>query len=110
MALAWPLDKYEALTVDTSRVAETRKWGREPREGSEYGAAKPPTSPTTTSTEATANQPTVSGVKRPRETNWSADKNKGEQEPENPWQVRWCSGFYVDVGFCGVPTALCGPC
>lgn len=87
VALAWPLDKYEALTVDTSRVAETRKWGREPREGSEYGAAKPPTSPTTTSTEATANQPTVSGVKRPRETNWSADKNKGEQEPENPWQI-----------------------
>lgn len=88
MALAWPLDKYEALTVDTSRVAETRKWGRGPREGLDYGTAKPPTSPTTTSTEVTENQPTVSGVKRPRETNRNADKNKGEQEPENPWQVR----------------------
>lgn len=97
VALAWPLDKYEALTVDTTRVAETRKWGREPREGSEEGAAKQPTgtstTPTTGNAEATGSsgvvkQSTAIGVKRPRETNWTTDMNKGEQEPENPWQVQ----------------------
>lgn len=38
VGLAWPLDKYEALTVDITRVSETREWGREPR-------AARPTSP-----------------------------------------------------------------
>lgn len=98
MALAWPLDKYEAVTVDTTRVAETRKWGRGPTEGSKDGAAKSPTD-----AEATAKQATVIGAKRPRETNWITDKDKGEQEPENPWQVLWCGEFHVGVGVCGVP-------
>lgn len=31
VGLAWPLDKYESLTVNISRVSETREWGREPR-------------------------------------------------------------------------------
>lgn len=87
--------------MDTTRVAETRKWGREPREGSEDGAPKSPTS-----TEATAKQATVIGVKRPREMSWSTDKNKGEQEPENPWQVLWCGECHVAVGVCGVTSAL----
>ena len=95
IALAWPLDKYEVLTVDNTRGADTRKWGEEPKERSQEGAAKPRTNPITTITEATgslavAKQPNVSGVKRPRETNWSTDKNNGEEEPESPWQVRGC--------------------
>eukprot|EP00904_Undaria_pinnatifida_P008588 jgi/Undpi1/485/HiC_scaffold_10.g03951.m1 len=72
VALAWPLDKYEALTVDTTRVAETREWGRDPREASE----ERPASPSQTS-----------GVKRPREANSSSDKNRGEPEEENPWKI-----------------------
>lgn len=31
VALAWPLEKYEALTVDITRLSETRTWGRAPK-------------------------------------------------------------------------------
>ncbi|CAN0502854.1 unnamed protein product, partial [Ectocarpus sp. 8 AP-2014] len=49
VALAWPLDKYECLTVDTTRLSETRRWGREPRQEREEReakqAAEPPSTP-----------------------------------------------------------------
>ncbi|CBJ31273.1 conserved unknown protein [Ectocarpus siliculosus] len=49
VALAWPLDKYECLTVDTTRLSDTRRWGREPRQEREEKeakqAAEPPSTP-----------------------------------------------------------------
>ncbi|CAN0432619.1 unnamed protein product [Ectocarpus sp. 12 AP-2014] len=49
VALAWPLDKYECLTVDTTRLSDTRRWGREPRQEREEReakqAAEPPSTP-----------------------------------------------------------------
>lgn len=71
--------------MDTTRVAETREWGRDPREASE----ERPASPSQTS-----------GVKRPREANSSSDKNRGEPEEENPWKVWWYGRVDVAVGVC----------
>lgn len=110
MALAWPLDKYECLTVDITRVSNTRKWGREPRQDREereakLAAAAAAGGPAPAPEAAEWGGPlgilmrlTGRGVKRPRESSNSNSNSNGGQaaqnrwprrEPENPWQVCW---------------------
>lgn len=101
VALAWPLDKYECLTVDIKRVSETRRWGRDLSEASEdNGPTRPaatPSAPTAAPQETGWGGPlgmlmrlTGRGMKRPRE-----EAGRGEpvvvqmppREAANPWQV-----------------------
>lgn len=120
IALAWPLDKYECLTVDTTRVSDTRKWGREPRQDREEREAKLAAAGAGAAAGAPAPAPeaaewggplgilmrlTGKGVKRPREAGNSNSNSNGGQaaqgrpprEPENPWQVCVGRGCEVSV-------------
>ncbi len=110
MALAWPLDKYECLTVDTTRLSDTRKWGREPRPdegdgmqaagagaGPGAGPAAPAPKPKPEGAEwggplGILMRLTGRGVKRPRESNGEGGGGgqavqRAPHKPENPWQV-----------------------
>eukprot|EP00903_Cladosiphon_okamuranus_P007240 g7026.t1 len=115
VALAWPLDKYECLTVDIKRVSDTREWTRESTQDGEEREAKLAAAAAgaaaTVGAPAPAPAPeaagwggplgilmklTGRGVKRPREggnTNTNCSTNGGQAaqrppwEPENPWQI-----------------------
>lgn len=89
VALAWPLDKYEAITVDIARVSETRKWGREPREGGDQKQAPTPAKEERGGPLGLLMRLTGRGTKRPRETNGATVKTR-DMEPEDPWRVRIC--------------------
>ncbi|CAM9771725.1 unnamed protein product, partial [Hapterophycus canaliculatus] len=102
VALAWPVDKYECLTVDITRLSETRRWGREPRVNREdkdatTAAATPAAAPATATEQAGWGGPLGAlmklagrGIKRPRE---EADRGEAAvvqvppREAVNPWQI-----------------------
>lgn len=88
VALAWPLAKYEAVTVDISRVSETRRWGREPREDRERRQASMTASEERGGPLGLLMKLAGRGAKRPRETNGGTARNRDNNEPEDPWRVR----------------------
>lgn len=99
------MDKYECLTVDTTRVSETRRWGAEPRQDREESEAKRAAPGTEGPGTAAWGGPlgilmklTGRGVKRSREeaSNGSSGGGGGggggvveraPRAPENPWQA-----------------------
>lgn len=105
VALAWPLDKYDCVTVDTTRVSETRAWGAEPRQDTEEREAKRAAVGAAAAPEAAATwggplgilmKLTGRGAKRPREASSSNSGGGGggggavaraPRAPENPWQA-----------------------
>lgn len=89
--MAWPLDKFEALKVDITRVSETRKWGRDPALDAERKRPSPVPSTEWGGPLGVLMKLTGMGEGGTVERGGGMAGNC-EREPEDPWRVRMEKG------------------